>query len=137
MTNESGKKPVMHKKHVARLEREQQQTRLIMYIFFGILGVVVSLLVYGWLDVNYLQLNRAVATVNENEILLKDFEPRIRLRRQQLIDNFYQYQQYQQYFGMDMSSQLNSIDMQLNTPELVGNAVLDAMIDEEIIRLEA
>ncbi|HNO94775.1 MAG TPA: hypothetical protein PKJ84_11425 [Anaerolineales bacterium] len=25
MTNESGKKPAMHKKHVARLERELQQ----------------------------------------------------------------------------------------------------------------
>ncbi|HMV28046.1 MAG TPA: peptidylprolyl isomerase [Anaerolineales bacterium] len=137
MTNESGKKPAMHKKHVARLERELQQTRLILYTFFGILGVVAVLLIYGWLDVNYLQLNRAVATVNDNKIVLKDFEARTRLRRQQLIDNYNQYTQYQQYFGMDMSSQLNSIETQLNTPELVGTSVLDAMIDEEIIRLEA
>lgn len=117
MTNESGKKPAMHKKHVARLERELQQTRLILYTFFGILGVVAVLLIYGWLDVNYLQLNRAVATVNDNKIVLKDFEARTRLRRQQLIDNYNQYTQYQQYFGMDMSSQLNSIETQLNTPD--------------------
>lgn len=137
MTNESGKKPVLHKKHVARLERELKQTRLILYTFFGILGVVVLLLVYGWLDINYLQLNRAVAKVNDNKILLKDFEPRVRLRRQQLIDNYYTYQQYQQYFGMDMSTQLQTIDFQLNSPEVVGQSVLDAMIDEQIIRLEA
>ncbi|HNO94774.1 MAG TPA: SurA N-terminal domain-containing protein, partial [Anaerolineales bacterium] len=99
--------------------------------------MVAVLLIYGWLDVNYLQLNRAVATVNDNKIVLKDFEARTRLRRQQLIDNYNQYTQYQQYFGMDMSSQLNSIETQLNTPELVGTSVLDAMIDEEIIRLEA
>lgn len=137
MTNESGKKPVLHKKHVARLEREKQQTRLVLYIFFGILGAVVLLLVYGWLDINYLQLNRAVAKIGDVEILVKDFEPRVRLRRQQLIDNYGQYQQYQQYFGMDMSSQLDSISAQLDAPTTIGQAVLDAMINEEIIRQES
>lgn len=137
MTNESGRKPVLHKKHVARLEREKQQTRLILYTFFGILGAVVLLLVYGWLDANYLQLNRPVAKIDDAEILVKDFEPRVRLRRQQLLDDFIQYQQYQQFFGMDASTQLQSIETQLNSPELVGQSVLDEMINEEIIRLEA
>ena len=137
MSNESGKKPVMHKKHVARLEREQQQTRLILYVFFGILGAVVLLLLYGWLDVNYFQLNRSVAKVGETEIVAKDLEARVRLRRQQLIDNYIQYQQYQQYFGMDMTSQLQSIESQLNSPETLGQTVLDELIDEQIIRLEA
>lgn len=137
MTNESGKPPVPHKKHVARLEREQKQTRLILYIFFGILGAVILLLFYGWLDVNYLQLNRTAAQVGETKILVKDMEPRIRLRRQQLIDNYIQYQQYQQIFGMDFSAQLQSIESQLNSPELLGQSVLDDMIGEELIRLEA
>lgn len=137
MTNESGKQPVTHKKHVARLEREQQQTRIILYTFFGILGAVVLLLFYGWLDINVLQLNRPVAKVNEEEILVKEFEPRVKLRRQQLIDNYIQYQQYQQFFGMDASSELQSIESQLSLPEFVGQSVLDEMINEEIIRLEA
>ena len=106
MSNESGKKPVLHKKHIARLERERRETRLILYTFFGILGAVVLLLFYGWLDINYLQSNRAVAKVGDTKILVKDFEPRVRLQRQQLLDNYYQYQQYAQYFGMDVSSQL-------------------------------
>lgn len=137
MSNESGRKPVIHKKHVARLEREQQQTRLILYIFFGILATVVLLLFYGWLDVNYLQLNRPVAKVGDSEIILKNFEPRVRLRRQQLIDNYIQYQQYQQLFGMDASQQLQSIQTQLDAPQTLGQSVLDDMIDEELIRLEA
>ncbi len=137
MSNESGKKPVLHKKHVARLEREQQQTRLILYAFFGILGAVVLLLLYGWLDINYLQLNRPVAQIGEVKILAKDFEPRVRLRRQQLLDNYIQYQQYQQFFGMDMSAQIQSIEAQLNAPETLGQTVLDEMIDEQLIRLEA
>lgn len=137
MSNESGKKPALHKKHVARLEREKQQTRLILYIFFGILAVVVLLLAYGWLDINYFQLNRPVAKVGEAKILFKDFEPRVRLRRQQLLDSYNQYLQYQQFFGMDTSGQLQSIAEQLNDPTVVGQETLDAMIDEQLIRLEA
>ena len=41
MPNESGKNPVLHKKHVARLQRERQQSRLILYVFIGILAAVV------------------------------------------------------------------------------------------------
>lgn len=137
MSKEPGKKPVIHKKHVARLEREKQQTRLILYALFGILGAVILLLLYGWLDINYFQLNRPVAKVGETEILLKDFEPRVRLKRRQLLDDYTQYLQYQQFFGMDMSSQLQSIESQLNSPETVGQTVLEEMIGEQLIRLEA
>lgn len=137
MSNESGKKPVVHKKHVARLQREQQQTRIILYIFFAILAGVVLLLVYGWLDINYLQLNRAVAKVGESKILVKDFEPRVRLQRQNLLNQHVQYQQYAQYFGMDFSTQLQQIEFQLASSETLGQGVLDQMIDEQIVRLEA
>lgn len=137
MSKEPGKKPVIHKKHVARLEREKQQTRLILYALFGILGAVILLLLYGWLDINYFQLNRPVAKVGETEILLKDFEPRVRLKRRQLLDDYTQYLQYQQFFGMDMSSQLQSIESQLNSPETVGQTVVEEMIGEQLIRLEA
>ena len=44
MPNDSGKKAVLHKKHVARLQREQQQSRMILYAFVGILATVVLLL---------------------------------------------------------------------------------------------
>lgn len=137
MSKEPGKKPVIHKKHVARLEREKQQTRLILYALFGILGAVILLLLYGWLDINYFQLNRPVAKVGETEILLKDFEPRVRLKRRQLLDDYTQYLQYQQFFGMDTSSQLQSVESQLNSPETVGQTVLEEMIGEQLIRLEA
>lgn len=137
MTNESGRKPVLHKKHVARLERERQQTRLVLYSFFGILGAVALLLLYGWLDVAVFQLNRPVAKVGDTEILVKDLEPRIRLRRQQLLDNYVQYQQYAQFFGMNVDTQLQQIEAQLNDPASIGQSVLDELINEELIRQEA
>ncbi|MBL8050343.1 MAG: peptidylprolyl isomerase [Anaerolineales bacterium] len=148
MSNESGNKPVLqHKKHVARLQREKQQTRLILYIFCGILGAVILLLIYGWLDINYFQVQRPIAKVGEAEILLKDFEPRVKLERQNLLNQYVEYQQYaqilgsaetaSQFLGFDLNSQLQQIQFQLNTPEMVGQSILDQMINEEIIRQEA
>ncbi len=136
MPNEQGKKPVLHKKHVARLQREQQQGRIILYTFFGILAAVVLLLVYGWLDIKYFQANRPVAKVGDVEILVKDFEPRVRLQRQQLLSQYNLYSQYQQ-FGMDVSAQLQQIEGSLGQPTIVGQTVLDQMINEELVRQEA
>jgi peptidyl-prolyl cis-trans isomerase D len=148
MTNESGNKPApAHKKHVARLQREKQQTRLILYIFFGILGAVILLLIYGWLDINYLQLQKPIAKVGEAEILIKDFEPRVRLERQNILNQYIQYDQYiqvfgsaeqaSQFLGFDLASQIQMIEYQLSAPEVIGQGVLDQMINEEIMRQEA
>jgi parvulin-like peptidyl-prolyl isomerase len=137
MTNESGHKPVLHKKHVARLQRESQQSRLILYTFIGIVAAVILLLGYGFLDMNYLQLQRPVAKVGDVNILVNQFEPRVRLQRQQLLSQYNQYAQYGQLFGMDVQTQLTQIESQLNSPETIGQSVLDQMINEQLIRLEA
>lgn len=137
MPNESGNKPVStHKKHVARQQREQQQTRLILYVFFGILGAVILLLVYGWLDGTYLKLNKVVAKVGDTNILVRDFEPRVRLQRQNLLSQFVTYQQYAQ-FGLDVNAQLQGIQGQLDNPTIIGESVINLLIDEEIIRQES
>lgn len=138
MANEPGKKPVAHtRKHVARLQREQQQSRLVLYVFIGILASVVLLLVYGFLDINYFQLKRPVARVGNTEILVNQFEPRVRMQRQQLLAQYNQYAQYQQIFGMDVSAQIQQIQSSLDSPVSIGQAVLDQLINEELIRQEA
>jgi len=137
MSNESGHKPVLHKKHVARLQREHKQSRLILYTFLGILVVVLLLLGYGFLDMNYLQLQKPVARVGEAEILVNQFEPRVRMQRQQLLAQYNQYAQYGQLFGMDVQQQLDQITAQLDAPETVGQSVLDQMINEQLVRFEA
>lgn len=138
MANDQGRKPVVHtKKHVARLERERRQTRAILYIFIGILVIVVGLLLYGWLDINYFQLNRAVAKAGENEISLRQFEARVRLRRRQLLNEYNMYVQYYQYFGLDVTQQVDNITKTLDGTVDLGQGVLDQMIEEELIRQEA
>ena len=137
MTNESGHKPVLHKKHIARLQRENQQSRIILYTFIGIVAAVILLLGYGFLDINYLQLQKPVAKVGSVEILVNQFEPRVRMQRQQLLAQFNQYSQYGQLFGMDVQTQLTQIQAQLDSPTTIGQSVLDQMINEQLIRLEA
>ncbi len=136
MTQDSGGKPVLHKKHIARLEREKRQSRLILYVFIGMVAAVLLLLGYGLLDVYYLQMRKPVAKVGDAEILVSQFEPRVRMERQRLLSNYNLYSQYA-LFGMDVQNQLAQIEAQLNAPQVVGQSVLDQMINEQLIRLEA
>ncbi|MEW6401362.1 MAG: peptidylprolyl isomerase [Chloroflexota bacterium] len=137
MANDPGKKPVVHtRKHIARLERERRQSRMILYAFIAIVVIVLGLLGYGYLDVNYLQARRPVAKVGEVKIISADFESRVRLQRQQYLVQYSQ-MQYYQAFGLDVSAQVQQIEAALNDSVSIGQSVLDAMIDEEIIRQEA
>lgn len=138
MADDKGPKPVVHtKKHIARLERERRNTKLIQYIFFGALILVAGLLIWGYLDATYFQLRKPVAKVGEVEITRKDFQTRVKLERNGLISNYMQYQQFAQMFGMDMTAQLQQIQSQLDDSQTLGQGVIDSLINEELIRQEA
>ncbi|MCJ7434671.1 MAG: peptidylprolyl isomerase [Anaerolineales bacterium] len=138
MPSEQGKKPAIHtKKHVDRLHRERKQTRLILSVFIGILVLVIGSLVYGYLDVKYFQLQKPIAKVGDVQIPISDFQTRVRLARNGLLSNYYQYQQFGQLYGMDVTQQVKQIQDQLDNSEAIGQSVVDAMINEELIRQEA
>ena len=70
------KKPnqkVVTKKHLARLERERQQNRLILVVSMIVLVLVIGLIGYGILDQTVLQSLRPVAKVGNTAITVKDF----------------------------------------------------------------
>ncbi len=124
------------KKHVARLERERRQTRIIQFVAISVVAVVVLILAYGYLDLTYLQKRRPVAEVNGEKISTSEFQARVKVQRGQLVNQYMQYLQYQQLFGMDVSTQLQQIQTSLDTPILVGQQVLDDLIQEALIRQE-
>jgi len=138
MANPREHKPVIHtKKHIARLERERRQTHFILAGFIGILVIVVGLLVYGYVDLNYLQARRPVAKVGDVAIPVNEWQARVRMERQRLISQVQMYQQYQEYLGVDLSAQQQQLMSQLSAVTPIGQTVLDDMIDEELIRQEA
>ncbi len=137
MADNRAPKPVVHtRKHLARLERERRQTRLILISFVGILVVSAGLLVYGWLDVNYFQLQKPVARVGNVEITSAEFQTRAKVQREGLLNTYQQYYIYQQY-GIDVSTQLQQIQSQLDNAQALGQSVIDAMVNEELIRQES
>ncbi len=131
------KSKIQSKKHIARLERERRQTRLIQYISIGVVAAVILVLIYGYLDLNVLQQYQPVAKVNGEKISTKEFQARVTIQRNQLLNQYMQYQQYQQVFGMDVSAQLQQLQTTLDTPTNVGQQVLDALVQEALIRQEA
>ncbi|HET9587228.1 MAG TPA: peptidylprolyl isomerase [Anaerolineales bacterium] len=137
MAKQSPTQKAVTKKHMARLERERRQANIIRGIAIAGILIVLFLLGYGYLNVNVLQLREPVAEVNGEEITTREWQERVQLQRVNLLNLYQTYQFYQQSFGMDTTQQLQEIQITLQSPELLGQDVLDQMIDEVLIRQEA
>lgn len=124
-------------KFIARKEREEKQAKLVRNIAIVIVVAVVLLIGYGVIDQNILQKNKAVATVNDEKITISQFQARVRLDRRGLINQYIQYAQMGQQFGMDVAAQLQPMELRLSQPLEIGQDVLDTMINEIIYKREA
>jgi peptidyl-prolyl cis-trans isomerase D len=128
------------KKHLARLERERRQTRLITYIAISIIVVIFGLISYGILNETVLKAIQPVVTVNNQSVNMREFQVRVRVSRQQYVDQYMQYYQLAQMFGIDpstdssMSQSLNQIQSQLSDSALIGQQVIDEITNDLIIR---
>src|SRR5262245_11789517 len=128
---------IVTKKHIARLERERRQVRLIRAIAIGGVLIVVILLAYGYLDLNVFRLQKPVAEVNDEVITTRAWQERVRFQRVNLLNLYNTYIFYQQNFGMDTSQQQQEVQFYLQSPETLGQQIIDQMIDEALIRQEA
>jgi len=137
MPKESPTPKVVTKKHIARLERERRQSNIIRAIAISGILIVVLLLGYGYLKLNVLQLREPIAKVNGVTITTGQWQERVQLQRFNLLNLYNTYQFYQQNFGMDTSQQLQQIQLTLQSPETLGQQVLDQMIEDILIRQEA
>jgi len=137
MTNQGSNPKATTKKHIARLARERQQARLIRVIAIGGIIAVALLLGYGYLNLNYLQLQKAAAEVNGKKITIGQWQERLQLQRINLLNQYQQMAFYQQNFGFDTTQQQQEIAFRIQNDQLLGQEVLDTMIDEELIRQEA
>ncbi len=135
-------------KHVSRKQQnrvliEQRQHRIVTIATITIATLVVLVLGYGALDLLVLQKNKPVASVEGQKISLADFQARVRYDRYQLIQNTYTLQQYQQMFSFDtnysnyFSQQIQSNLTMLNTPEVLGEQVIEELTNEAVIAMKA
>lgn len=130
------------KKHIARLERERKQSRLIMISALIVIVLVVGVIGYGILDQRVLRGLRPVVIVNGEEISTNEFRAYTKYYRSQLIRNAQNVIQIANILGSDPNSQstitnqLLSIENDLDAFR-AGNAALDLMIEGRLIRQEA
>lgn len=136
MANQSSNPKALTKKHLARAERERRQTRLILGIGIGGIILVAGLLVYGYLNLNYFQLQEPIVEVNGSAVTTGYWQERIQVERINLL-NQYNYLQFQQNFGIDTTQQQQQVLFTLQSPDILGQQVLDQLVDEELIRQEA
>jgi peptidyl-prolyl cis-trans isomerase D len=136
---------VATKKHLARVERERRQRRTLLTIAGVVFGVIILVLAYGLLDEFVLKQNRPVAKVNNESISLREFQSQVRFTRWQMIQEYQQTLNFMQFFGNDptfsqqIQAQLQQMAMNLSpqNAQVLGADVLEAMINDEVIRQEA
>ncbi len=131
---------IISKKHLARQERERQQTRLISGVAIGVVAIVILLIAYGLLnDTLFLRWRRAV-TVNGESLTMQEFQVRVRATRQSLIGQYMQYIQLGQMLGVDpnsdsqMSQALSQISSELDSATTIGSQIIDDMVNDLLIR---
>jgi len=136
------RKPLQTRKHLARVERERRQTRLIVIITIAVILLVAGSIIYGVLNETILKARQPVAIVNGQKISTRDFQARTKYIRQQLIGNAINTYQFMQLFGdspetqAQFTSQLAQIQAQLE-PTFLGQQIIDQMIDDLLIEQEA
>lgn len=135
------KRKIVTKKHMARQEREERQTRFIIYGSIAIVAVVIILVSIALLDIYIFTPDKPVAIVNGDKISTSDYQARVKFERLQLVNQFASTLQLMQSFDDESTlqyfqSSLQQISFQL-TPDVHGQSVLDNMIDDTIIQQQA
>ena len=131
---------IVTRKHIARKEREEKQIKTAVIVTGVVIGLALLLLAYVLVDNYIVQPNKVVARVGDAEIKAGDFESNVTYSRLNMLSTASNYAYYAQLFG-DSGSQFKSAGIelvaQLNDTELIGENVLNQMIDDQLIREEA
>jgi parvulin-like peptidyl-prolyl isomerase len=115
-------------KQLARQRVEKKHRRRMLIASAGIAALVTIILVVAVVNELVIKPGQPVASVNDTNIGTERFQERVRLERDQIIQ---QILQYAQIFGVE---QVTSYADQLNDYEAVGEQVLDTMADEVLIK---
>lgn len=126
------------RKEILLARKQQRQSRQVRLAVIGIIGLLSLVLLAGLVNEFIIKPTLPVASVHGAEITMKEWQDRVRLQRAQLIisienlaENLGQdIGQVQQFAGQ----QISLLEIQ---PEALGQAVLEQMVDEELIRQAA
>lgn len=124
---------IVSKKHVARKQQEERQVKAAITATIVILAIVGVLLGYVLIDRYIITPNKVVARVGETELKVGAFDANTRFSRMSMLSQINQFLQWGD-FGKQYAL---PIALQLRDPKIVGENVLNQMVDEVLIQEEA
>ena len=134
----------INKKHLAHLEVVRRQERIIRIVALIVIVVVVGIVGYGILTNTVLMPYRLVASVNGDNINAGEFQAQVKIQRIQAIQQYNNYMQYAQMFGIqdpmtdsNFGPVLRQVTTRLNSTDVMGQLVIDLLINDRLIRQEA
>lgn len=125
------------RKDVLLARKQAKQNRQIQLAVLGVIGLLVIVFAIGIVNEVFIKPTQPVATIGDVEISLREFQDRVRFQRAQLIIGI---EDLEETVGGDVGlvQQFAGQQMQLLLqPEVLGQIVLEDMIDNELIRQEA
>ncbi|MBP7213983.1 MAG: peptidylprolyl isomerase [Anaerolineaceae bacterium] len=126
--------PIETKKHVARKQKEEKQTKIAITVSAVILAVVVGLLGYVLINNYIVRPNIVVAKVGETEIKAGEYQSSTSYARMNMLSTA---NQYVNIFGEMGKQYALPMLVQLNQTEQFGRNILDEMIDDVLVKEEA
>ncbi len=132
------------KKFTARQEREERQIKIALTVTGIVVATVLLFVIYTLVNTYVIKPNTAVATVGNTKITAGEFDKSVRYRRYNLLNQTYEYfDNYMKFqsFAPDYAQQFLSVAqrnaVELNQGDIIGNQVLNDMIDDVLIAEEA
>ncbi|MCX7609878.1 MAG: SurA N-terminal domain-containing protein, partial [Anaerolineales bacterium] len=135
MANRKATKSIT-KKHLARIEREKRLTRIITIVSAAILSVVFLSILYGILNETLLLNYKPITTVNGESVSVREFQVRVKVNRQETINQFMQYYQFVSMFGGDPNQDqtLLSLSSQLSDTQGFAEKVLQQIENDLLVK---
>jgi parvulin-like peptidyl-prolyl isomerase len=131
---------IISKKHLARLERERRQIRVLVIGSIIIVAGVLLSIVYGALNATVFLNYKTIESVNTEKVTVREFQARAKATREQLVNQYLYYYQMAVMFGMDpatdssLTQLFSNIQAQLESPDMIANQVLTYIEDDILIR---
>jgi hypothetical protein len=126
------------RKEVLQARKQQQQTRQVRLAVIAIAGLLAVILVAGLVNELFIRPTTPVAVVQGIELPMRAWQDRVRFQRSQMIIGI---EDLAETFGQDIGQVQQFAGQQLvlleQQPEVLGQAVLDEIINEQLIQTAA
>jgi parvulin-like peptidyl-prolyl isomerase len=135
--------PRMTRKHMARAQRDRVLSRWIIGVMIAIGTVVVGLVAFAFLGVNYIEARQPIIEINGEVVTIREYKARVRLVQFSMINECQNIQNILQFYADDPSittyyqQRLDQLAAELNSPFTQGQQAIQELMDEVLMRQAA